>query len=85
MRKPALLMLALLVCERTSSSKGIEPGQPGELRRGQTNYDEVVRHFGRPDFTSTSRDGTRTSVYIHSAGKADAQGTGLASGGTVLT
>ena len=33
------------------------------MRTGRTTFEEIVRRFGRPNFSSTSWDGTRTAAY----------------------
>jgi hypothetical protein len=67
---PLVLLFAIAGCASTST--GIDANALSEVRKGQTTFDEVVRRFGRPNFLSKNWDGTRTAVYVHSAGRSDA-------------
>ncbi len=75
--KPHLLvslLLALAVC--SSASYGADPkideAALAELRKGRTTFEEIVRRFGRPNFSSTSWDGTRTAAYAYGEGRSSA-------------
>ena len=42
------------------------------MRKGRTTFEEIVRRFGRPNFSSTSWDGTRTAAYAYGEGRSSA-------------
>ena len=42
------------------------------MRTGRTTFEEIVRRFGRPNFSSTSWDGTRTAAYAYGEGRSSA-------------
>jgi hypothetical protein len=70
----ASLLLALTLHAGTShgASPKIDEAALADMRTGRTTFEEIVRRFGRPNFASTSWDGTRTAAYAYGEGRSTA-------------
>jgi outer membrane protein assembly factor BamE (lipoprotein component of BamABCDE complex) len=72
MKTALLAALVLMLCGCASSGTRIESSQLGEVRKGQTTVDEIIKKFGRPTLLSKNWDGTQTAAYANPDGRSDA-------------
>jgi hypothetical protein len=63
-----LFALALYAGASPGANPRIDESALAAMRQGHTTYDEIVRRFGRPNFTSTNWNGTRTAAYAYGEG-----------------